>query len=76
MVSCCDLPLSFAKDHIQVSVDGILTIYLLNKCESNALSLLLLSKSTMKHHSLGEFEELVLLMVAALHDEAYGVNHS
>jgi DNA-binding PadR family transcriptional regulator len=28
----------------------------------------------MKHHSIGEFEELVLLMVAALHDEAYGVS--
>src|SRR5688572_31070144 len=28
----------------------------------------------MKDHSLGEFEELVLLMVAALHDEAYGVS--
>ena len=27
----------------------------------------------MKAHSLGEFEELVLLMVAGLHDEAYGV---
>ena len=27
----------------------------------------------MKDHSLGEFEELVLLMVAALHNEAYGV---
>jgi PadR family transcriptional regulator, regulatory protein PadR len=27
----------------------------------------------MKQQSLGEFEELVLLMVAALHDEAYGV---
>lgn len=27
----------------------------------------------MKDHSLGEFEELVLLVVAALHDEAYGV---
>lgn len=27
----------------------------------------------MKNHSLGEFEELVLLLVAALHDEAYGV---
>ena len=27
----------------------------------------------MRQHSLGEFEELVLLMVAALHDEAYGV---
>lgn len=27
----------------------------------------------MTQHSLGEFEELVLLMVAALHDEAYGV---
>lgn len=27
----------------------------------------------MKQHSIGEFEELVLLMVAALHDEAYGV---
>lgn len=27
----------------------------------------------MKQTSLGEFEELVLLMVAALHDEAYGV---
>jgi PadR family transcriptional regulator, regulatory protein PadR len=28
----------------------------------------------MTHHTLGEFEELVLLMVAALHDEAYGVS--
>ena len=28
----------------------------------------------MKPHTLGEFEELVLLMVAALHDEAYGVS--
>ena len=28
----------------------------------------------MKLHSIGEFEELVLLMVAALHDEAYGVS--
>lgn len=28
----------------------------------------------MKDHSLGEFEELVLLIVAALHDEAYGVS--
>jgi DNA-binding PadR family transcriptional regulator len=28
----------------------------------------------MKEHTLGEFEELVLLMVAALHDEAYGVS--
>jgi DNA-binding PadR family transcriptional regulator len=27
----------------------------------------------MKQHSLGEFEELVLLIVAALYDEAYGV---
>ena len=27
----------------------------------------------MKEHSLGEFEELVLLLVAGLHDEAYGV---
>ena len=27
----------------------------------------------MKQHSLGEFEEMVLLIVAALHDEAYGV---
>ena len=27
----------------------------------------------MKQQSLGEFEELVLLMVAGLHDEAYGV---
>ena len=27
----------------------------------------------MRDQSLGEFEELVLLMVAALHDEAYGV---
>lgn len=27
----------------------------------------------MTQHTLGEFEELVLLMVAALHDEAYGV---
>lgn len=27
----------------------------------------------MKEPSLGEFEELVLLVVAALHDEAYGV---
>lgn len=28
----------------------------------------------MKQQSLGEFEELVLLFVAALHDEAYGVS--
>ena len=28
----------------------------------------------MKGTNLGEFEELVLLMVAALHDEAYGVS--
>ena len=28
----------------------------------------------MTNHSLGEFEELVLLMVAALHNEAYGVS--
>lgn len=28
----------------------------------------------MKEQSLGEFEELVLLMVAALHDQAYGVS--
>jgi DNA-binding PadR family transcriptional regulator len=28
----------------------------------------------MKHPSIGEFEELVLLTVAALHDEAYGVS--
>ncbi|WPP48464.1 PadR family transcriptional regulator [Catalinimonas niigatensis] len=28
----------------------------------------------MKEQSLGEFEELVLLMVAAQHDEAYGVS--
>ncbi len=28
----------------------------------------------MKQPSLGEFEELVLLMVAAQHDEAYGVS--
>ena len=28
----------------------------------------------MKDHSLGEFEELVLLVVAAYHDEAYGVS--
>ncbi|HEX4849594.1 MAG TPA: PadR family transcriptional regulator [Puia sp.] len=28
----------------------------------------------MNHHTIGEFEELVLLMVAALHDEAYGVS--
>ena len=27
----------------------------------------------MIHYTLGEFEELVLLMVAAMHDEAYGV---
>ena len=27
----------------------------------------------MKEQSLGEFEELILLMVAALHDQAYGV---
>jgi DNA-binding PadR family transcriptional regulator len=27
----------------------------------------------MKDHTLGEFEELVLLMVAAMHNEAYGV---
>ena len=30
----------------------------------------------MKAPSLGEFEELVLLMVAAQHDEAYGVGYS
>lgn len=28
----------------------------------------------MKQQSLGEFEEIVLLLVAALHDEAYGVS--
>jgi DNA-binding PadR family transcriptional regulator len=28
----------------------------------------------MKSYSLGEFEELVLLLVAAQHDEAYGVS--
>jgi len=28
----------------------------------------------MKFYSVGNFEELVLLMVAALHDEAYGVS--
>lgn len=28
----------------------------------------------MTQHTIGEFEELVLLMVAALHDEAYGVS--
>ena len=28
----------------------------------------------MKEPSLGEFEELILLMVAALHDQAYGVS--
>lgn len=28
----------------------------------------------MKEQSLGEFEELILLMVAGLHDEAYGVS--
>lgn len=28
----------------------------------------------MKQYPLGEFEELVLLMVAALHDKAYGVS--
>jgi len=28
----------------------------------------------MKYPSIGEFEELVLLIVAALHDEAYGVS--
>jgi DNA-binding PadR family transcriptional regulator len=28
----------------------------------------------MEQSTLGEFEELVLLMVAALHDEAYGVS--
>jgi PadR family transcriptional regulator, regulatory protein PadR len=27
----------------------------------------------MSQHIVGEFEELVLLMVAALHNEAYGV---
>lgn len=38
------------------------------------LYLHLLSKIfRMKKHALGEFEELVLLMVAALHDQAYGV---
>ena len=30
----------------------------------------------MAQQILGEFEELVLLMVAALHDEAYGVSLS
>ena len=30
-------------------------------------------KMEMRERSIGEFEELVLLMVAALHDEAYGV---
>ena len=33
----------------------------------------MLSKCHMKQHSLGEFEEMVLLMVAALYNEAYGV---
>lgn len=49
--------------------------YLLNNYETNILYSRLLSKSfeKMKEQSLGEFEELVLLMVAALHDEAYGV---
>ena len=46
--------------------------YLLNENETNTLYLRLLSKS-MKQQTLGEFEELVLLMVAALHNEAYGV---
>ena len=31
-------------------------------------------KNKARQRSLGEFEELVLLMVAALHDEAYGVS--
>jgi PadR family transcriptional regulator, regulatory protein PadR len=44
--------------------------------QTNLLFSRLLSKSLekMKDHSLGEFEELVLLMVAALHQEAYGVS--
>ena len=29
----------------------------------------------MKEQSIGEFEELVLLMLAAMHDEAYGVTN-
>jgi len=50
-----------------------ITDHLVNKYETNKLLSRLLSKSDMKDHSLGEFEELVLLMVAALHDQAYGV---
>jgi PadR family transcriptional regulator PadR len=34
----------------------------------------LLSKYPMPQHTLGEFEELVLLMVAAQHNTAYGVS--
>lgn len=50
-------------------------IDLLNKSENNLLYLLLLSKCiAMKSQSLGEFEELVLLTVAAQHDTAYGVS--
>jgi DNA-binding PadR family transcriptional regulator len=53
-----------------------LSFHLLNNCETNILHSRLLSKliESMKAQSLGEFEELVLLMVAALHDEAYGVS--
>ena len=47
--------------------------YLLNISETNVLLSRLFYKYYMKDHSLGEFEELVLLMVAALHNEAYGV---
>src|SRR5690606_33812677 len=62
--------------------------HLLIKCETNVLFSRLLSKSacvdfmnsriqrkimSVQNHSLGEFEELVLLIVAALHNEAYGV---
>ena len=40
----------------------------------NSLDIPYLNKEAMKAPSLGEFEELVLLMVAAQHDEAYGVS--
>ena len=66
------LPLNlypFVADLTQFLLD------LLNKSENNLLYLHLLSKCiAMKSQSLGEFEELVLLTVAAQHDTAYGVS--
>jgi PadR family transcriptional regulator, regulatory protein PadR len=66
------------RNAVHTYVTGIIFFpmksYLLSKSETNLLHSRLLSKYLpMKNYSLGEFEELVLLMVAALHDEAYGV---